>query len=103
LEDDFYVTLTKLAATATDNPISENMEVYPQPAMDWVYIRNASWIGADAQIKVYNASGAAILNKEVAVTGNEIQVNLSSWEPGIYVAVISLNAEVYVVKIVKGQ
>ncbi|HLO57610.1 MAG TPA: T9SS type A sorting domain-containing protein [Bacteroidales bacterium] len=101
LEDLFTVTLTSVLPTASEQVSSEVTIVYPQPASDMVYIQNSRWTEHEARVVVYNTSGACIQDEHKSVNTNGITLNTSAWQPGIYIAAITVGGEQFITRIAK--
>jgi hypothetical protein len=101
LEDLFTVTLTSVLPTASEQVSSETTIVYPQPASDVVYIQNNRWTEQEARVVVYSTSGSCIQNELKDVNTNGITLNTSAWQPGIYIAAITVGGEQFITRIAK--
>lgn len=63
---------------------SSPMDIYPNPATDYVYVRTG--VDTDASVKVYSASGALVWSaSNVVVSLNSpLKIDLSDIAPGVY-------------------
>jgi hypothetical protein len=69
--------------TAGDNVteiIADNINIYPNPAKDFVKLSAIS--GKLSVVKVYNCLGMMI--EEIEVNANEVEINISEYNSGIY-------------------
>ena len=77
------------------NEIENNFEIYPNPAKDIVKI-----IGPHiSTVKIYNYLG--ILVKEIEANSNEIEINVSNYNSGIYFVEIKTENENNITRIIK--
>jgi hypothetical protein len=77
------------------------MIVYPQPANNIVFLKDGELKKSSVSLSAYNTSGICIFNKDVAVDQGAITLNVSSWEPGIYIIRINAGDTNYIARIVK--
>ena len=63
---------------------SSAMDIYPNPATDYVYVRTGT--DTDASVKVYSASGAIVWSaSNIAVSLNSpLKIELTDIAPGVY-------------------
>jgi hypothetical protein len=101
LVDNFYLNIINLMSTNTENQLSGAFIVFPQPAIDHVVLKGGEFNVSSVSLSVYSISGKCIFNEEVAVNQDEITLDISSWESGIYLARITTNNKNYIARIVK--
>ena len=77
--------------TNTDN----NISVYPNPAKDFVKVSTDN--GQQTTVKIYNTVGMLVGTRLATSSTNEIEINVSEYNPGIYFINIS-NEEYNVTK-----
>ena len=66
----------------TENPIeSESIMVYPNPTTDFIMIKDASNRDERTNMKIYNASGALMLNQQA---NNTEKIDVSQFPQGMY-------------------
>ncbi|MEZ5146530.1 MAG: T9SS type A sorting domain-containing protein [Bacteroidales bacterium] len=70
--------------TGVDEQVQSATQVFPNPAKELVNIASEFTINS---VIVYNFSGQVVANEKV--NGNEYQVNVNQYQPGIYVFQIS--------------
>jgi len=89
--------LTGLRGETIDKP---TLKVYPNPVSG---ILNISWNnpGVFRQISIYNLIGNKIPLSGMSMTGNDLCINTSSWDPGVYMVKITIGNKVYLNKIIK--
>ncbi|MBQ5688643.1 MAG: T9SS type A sorting domain-containing protein, partial [Bacteroidales bacterium] len=84
-----------------DTNVSEmtenNISVYPNPAKDFVKLSAVS--GQLSAIKIYNCLG--MLVEEIEVNANEVEINISEYNTGIYFINIQTENGNIVKKVVK--
>ena len=59
---------------------SDNISIYPNPAKDVVKVSAVS--GQPSVIRIFNCLG--MLVEEIEITSEEIEINISNYNPGIY-------------------
>ncbi|MBR4155982.1 MAG: T9SS type A sorting domain-containing protein [Bacteroidales bacterium] len=76
--------------------ISNNIEIYPNPAKDFIKL---SAVGSQlSTVKIYNYLG--ILVDEVEANSNEIEINVSDYNSGVYFVEVKTERENLIKKIV---
>ncbi|MBL7890723.1 MAG: T9SS type A sorting domain-containing protein [Bacteroidia bacterium] len=68
-----------VALSAEENADNNNFTVYPNPANDMIYINSSN---TNDQIELRNVYGQLI--KQVKITSNKTELNISDLSPGIY-------------------
>lgn len=63
--------------------INERLQVYPNPAKDFVNFRMRGWHEVSTLL-IYNAQGQMIHQMEVKPTGEGYVLNTSNWPSGLY-------------------
>lgn len=80
-----------------DNPILDNLTVYPNPTKNIIQINSNDSI---KMIEVCNILGISLFNNNI--DGNEFKIDLSDLQPNVYlIKLIKYNNEVIVKKIIK--
>ena len=77
----------------TDELSQKNISIYPNPAQNIVKLSSSN--GQMSMVKIYNTLG--MLVDEIEVNSNEIEINVSDYNPGVYF----FNADGETVKVVK--
>ncbi len=94
--DTFSINVDSTAAGLDDRLYDNVVEVYPNPAQDFVQLKSLYQISS---VVVYNSHGATVISKDVK--GKQVHLDLSAIRSqGIYfIKVICLNKKEYFVKI----
>ena len=58
--------------------------IYPNPVKDLLQITVDNAAGINAEIKVFNVQGQALLERKIVATSQLVQFNVSSLSPGVY-------------------
>ena len=102
LEDNFYMNIINIETTSAENQLSGALMVYPQPAIDHVILKGGELNTSSVKLSVYSVSGLCIFNEEVVVNQDEIDLDVSSWEPGIYLLKCYTRNRNFIARIIKG-
>jgi hypothetical protein len=92
-EQDYIV----VDVTSIDENGVEGMMVYPNPAKDFVKLSAIS--GHLSVVKIYNSLG--MLVEEIEVNADEVEINLSGYNAGVYFINIETENGVAVEKVIK--
>lgn len=84
-------------AQINDNNIQDDLEIYPNPAINKIYVNSTE--KQDMKIQVFNTIGKCVLQTELNNTKNEIDI--SSLTKGIYILKIADSKGTFVKKIIK--
>ncbi len=98
--DDFYMFVTDLT-TGVQKTESENLEIYPQPASDYIILKGEELSDSDVEISVYGISGQQVCTRSAAVVNREIQFDVSFLEPGLYLLNVNTGNRLYISRMVK--
>jgi hypothetical protein len=102
LENSFYIHLYEMTTSGTADIEENKLQVYPQPASDYVFIAGKDLLKiARLRLEVYNSSGSLILKENPETDQETIRIDVSGWNPGVYFARITAGNVVYPVRIVK--
>jgi hypothetical protein len=77
--------------------ISDNIDIYPNPANDFIFIRNSENIKS---ISISDISGKIISENEYK-NSNEISIDISKMAKGIYFIKLTDNKNIFTKKIIK--
>ncbi|MHC1778414.1 MAG: T9SS type A sorting domain-containing protein [Lentimicrobium sp.] len=69
------------------NPLATGLKVYPNPAKDQLFVGYSSNLNNTVKFSIYNQIGQVVYSTDVIArdNGNQIlELNTSSWNPGIY-------------------
>lgn len=98
--DDFNISIIDLT-TGILKSGSENLEIYPQPASDYVMIKGDELSNSDVEISVYGVSGQQVYSRSVAVVNGAIHLDVSFLEPGMYLVNINTGSRLFISRMVK--
>lgn len=109
LKNWLYFRITWLDANIPGNCIvsgnkqlaDEFMEIYPNPASDFLYIRFKDGGLKNRELAFLNSLGEKILVQCVAENQQIIKTNVSNFSPGIYTVVISSGKNSVIKKFIK--
>ena len=73
------------------------LNVFPNPVKDILYITTSS--GPNLSVKVLSVNGESILNK--SMEGDNLQIDMSQYKPGVYVIVVNSANQVITRKVIK--
>lgn len=75
----------------------EDLMVFPNPAKSELNIQLSGKISGESQISIFNLSGAKVYEGLVSANANlnHYQVNISDYQPGIYVLIVRSGNEFY--------
>jgi PKD repeat protein len=85
--------------TSLSNAPETKIEAYPNPATDKIYIKGVSSI-ENTSIELYDLSGRAISNIHIN-TQNELSLDISALEKGVYFLKVQSENQVYSKQIIK--
>lgn len=89
--------VSRIAPTAiTDEFISNNIQVYPNPTSDIISIKNISGI---ANLSIFSVDGKLVYQDLLLNSTNNI--SLANLQPGFYIVVIKTDKEIYQTKLLK--
>lgn len=63
---------------------SKKFKVYPNPAHDYTFIELSENLTYSTELKVYNALGEMVLQKNIPKAEKELKLDLKEFRPGIY-------------------
>ncbi|ADR23423.1 hypothetical protein MATR_27270 [Marivirga tractuosa] len=104
-DENGFSSTTAITITVTDveeEPLSIDSEllskVYPNPVQNTLFIQPLT-IQADAEIFIYNTSGTVI--EHIKYDGQEQKIDVSEFNPGVYVLIIKSNTKQMQLKFIK--
>lgn len=84
----------------SDIKSANNVEVYPNPASDYIMVQ-AYTPGETLQtIRIVDISGRVVLNEQYASSSNKRSINTSTYEPGMYTMLIETDSGPVVKRII---
>jgi len=108
---DGFISSEKLIITNTQDPCGltsvnlsaekNEIEIYPNPAGDELYINCESLKGIQSEFSIYNVIGEKILSGDLATDKKTSTLDISSLPAGAYVLVVSSSVKNYTVKVMK--
>jgi hypothetical protein len=98
--DDFYIAITDLT-TGILKTESENLEIYPQPASDYVMIKGEELSGSDVEINVYSLHGQQVCSRTAVVENGEIRLDIGYLEPGMYLVNVNTGNRLFISRMIK--
>jgi hypothetical protein len=102
VEDSFYMHLYEVVSSGTSDREEDQLTVFPQPATHIVYLKGAALLKHESLfVQVFNSSGMLILQENKPVVQETLVLEVSGWEPGVYLGKISTGKTVYTVRILK--
>ncbi len=98
----FDVTgLAKLATSVSDLDILNTLKIYPNPSSDLVNIEFANALEANADIQLYDLTGACVLKQSFTadLTNNKLSLSCKDLNSGMYILSINSGGQVVRYKI----
>jgi PKD repeat protein len=102
LEDVFYMHLYESAPTGMDDLQEERLQVYPQPASGVLYLKGDVFTDQNSIVlEVFTATGMLMLRETLVVQENLVSLDVSSWEPGIYLIRTGTGKDLLTARVIK--
>ncbi len=96
----FNLTLSILSS-ADEAVAGEELNVYPQPAVDFVNIESASFTRCvSVRAELIDSTGRMVCSDDFATSGGRIQVPVGALAPGVYLARLFCDGKVSVVRVI---
>jgi len=92
----FDIILAPQHFLGIESVVAENFEAYPNPTSNIVNIRTATTI---EKVLLFDMLGKQIV--ELSGTGNTMQIDLSLYQPGTYLAKVQAGSQVKTLKLIK--
>ncbi|MCK6692607.1 MAG: S8 family serine peptidase [Thermoanaerobaculia bacterium] len=99
--EDYCVRVNKIVIGASQQPEPAPLRIFPQPALDHVFIDLPRGANSPAYIIIQDATGRVIFNEASAPLSYPLRINISGWPAGIYVACLNDGQKIYQQKILK--
>lgn len=80
-----------IAVSVADNTLSNDIQVYPNPVQDYIYIYDAGNRAGDKTVTLLNTTGAVLFSQHYS-TDNTIAVPVQALPQGIYILNITTTA-----------
>ncbi|MEZ5044949.1 MAG: S8/S53 family peptidase [Saprospiraceae bacterium] len=94
-----------LLGTAVEN-LDENpntdIQIYPNPVQDMVYIQSSQAFQSDVQVRITNAVGQLVYQGKEG-KGYFMALDMSNFTPGIYILGLSIGDQVFTKKLIKNE
>ncbi|MEM9821563.1 MAG: T9SS type A sorting domain-containing protein [Bacteroidota bacterium] len=97
----FYDTVQIQLATSTENELTPQLKVFPNPTADRFFVQFEEEQAMEAQLTIFNLSGAELVS-ETTFT-QQLEVDLSHFDAGIYLVAIERGDQRRVEKIIKNN
>jgi hypothetical protein len=94
----------KLMVVQPDSTVGDKLNVFANPAHNWIHAKITSSIMGNVKIFVYDMNGRLVLVSQVDKTSETIYqtMNVSSLAPGMYTILINIaNQKTMVTKFIK--
>lgn len=102
LEDSFYIHLYEMTSSGTFDLPENKLQVYPQPASEFVFIKGEELSHSSGlHLEVYNSAGTLILKENPHISQDAIMIDVSDWDPGVYIARVNAGNTLFTARIVK--
>lgn len=82
-------------------PLQNTFTVYPNPAKDFITIKNPSLSNKPIEIAITDKAGKTITKQIATVNTAQTIINISYLHPGVYFAQISHNNQVHIIPFIK--
>jgi len=81
--------------------MNNEIEIYPNPAGDKLYISNPSSFELATEFSLYNVMGEKIMKGELSSSNNVSTIDVSELSRGLYVLCITSRGEIHTMKVMK--
>jgi hypothetical protein len=79
---------------AEDFDLKANIEIYPNPAIDKFSISTGELsIGKEIFINIYDLTGRSVYERSTKISGENIEINTSSFQSGLYLVSINIDGK----------
>ena len=79
-----------------ENYLNKPTSIYPNPTAGPVYFRNQEWEqDSEVTVQIYNLSGQVIFSQKKSLSGQELILDLSDLEVGLYQSKIEVKGRIY--------
>lgn len=92
----YKITINQPVRVAVEDPIADNIVIYPNPVNDLLVIRAPETI---SRVTIYNLQGSEVLNR--VVNENSVELSLGNLNPGVYFVKVQSGKNVIMNKITK--
>jgi hypothetical protein len=85
-----------------DDLQEERLQVYPQPASGVLYLKGDVFTDQNSIVlEVFTATGMLMLRETLVVQENLVSLDVSSWEPGIYLIRTGTGKDLLTARVIK--
>jgi hypothetical protein len=77
------------------------MDIFPNPASDFVQLKFPQAIGSSIELQIYNVSGQPMVNAAYSVHNNALSLNVQNFPAGVYFITAVIGNYRYTGKLVK--
>ncbi len=100
-EDDFWVVKLFPLAGVNDSELSNTIILYPNPASTVVNLQSAVFNLQSAVAEIYDLNGRKLIERQIPVGGDSFEIDVSSWQSGVYFCRLTINDQIITKKIIK--
>jgi V8-like Glu-specific endopeptidase len=102
-EGSFYFNIKKIKASSTDLAERESdIVVYPNPVADVLNVESDLLLNESVNLSVYSVSGTCLYSNKLSNSASSLlQINTSTWHPGVYLVKVQCVDYVKVIRFVK--
>jgi hypothetical protein len=97
----YHLFIASLETTSVGEINPYEPEIYPVPATDCIWIKTTHSYMHDFVVDILNAAGKVLIHKQVAESGDEVKLNISSLPAGVYFCRICLSNSMFMNKLIK--
>jgi hypothetical protein len=101
LQDNFYLQLTALVATVAPATKENEFIVYPQPAMDVVYLKGDALRTVPVHLSVYSLVGVLVQDEMQSPSNGILTINIRSLEKGVYILKVGSGEDEFITRFIK--
>jgi PKD repeat protein len=99
-EGSFTLQLVDLVVTSLEDIAEGSLMVYPQPAVDMVYVEGDVLQGK-VSVSLFTVNGTLLYSQVYDAGEGKLAISTSDWEKGVYVARISAGEKLFTKRILK--
>ena len=83
--------------------IQDGTELYPNPAVQNISLRNNAWRDGRVRVIFYNTGGQVVREEQVPLSGRDLILDISQLEPGLYLLQLKTGNKNSVIRFMKGD
>lgn len=96
-----WLTASTLGTTSIEVDAIQPMDVFPNPASDFVQLKFPQAIGFSIELQIYNVSGQPMTNAAYSIQNNALSLNVQNFPAGVYFITAVIGNYRYTGKLVK--